>query len=194
MNTSTHASYSRPGALGFSRAILGVLIVAFAAFLSGCASHPAPVVQVEAPPRAKIQFNGIAKDPLDDRSPVNVKNQAVVDEANRVWATRRTDSASYLRAGRLLNSTLQDNEFSTPEEEVRLATMALQHALLANDTETLGTAAQHWEAGYRGIRKTPLGGEVETYLVALRRLGRDLPDELVNIAHPEIQNLLRTEL
>ncbi|AOS46134.1 hypothetical protein Verru16b_03230 [Lacunisphaera limnophila] len=149
---------------------------------------------VEVPPPAKIQFNGIAKDPLDDRSPINVKNQAVVDEANRVWAARKTDSASYLRSGRLLNSTLQDNEFSTPEEQVRLATMALQHALLANDTETLGTATQHWEAGYRGIRKTPLGGEVETYLVALRRLGRDLPDELVNIAHPEIQNLLRTEL
>lgn len=168
----------------------GALALGLVLATSGCFSHPAPVV--EAPPMpARIRFGGMAKEQLDDRS--NVKTQEIVEEANRVWAARKTDAASYLRSARLINSALKEGEFSTPEEEVRLATMALQHALLANDTETLKAAVTHWDAGYSGIRKAPLGGEVETYLIALRRLDREMPEDLLNIAHPDIQIILKTE-
>lgn len=179
---------------GFGQATLSVACFAVVLFVAGCVSRPTPVAHVEAPAPSKILFSGISKDPLEDRSPGTMKAQNVVDEANRVWAAHKTDTASYLRAGRLINSALQDNEFATPEEEMRLAVMAMQHALLANDSETLASAALHWEGAYRALRKAPVGGKVECYLVALRRLGRDLPDELVTIAHPEIQSVLRSEL
>ena len=169
-------------------AILGLVLLLL---FTGCLSKPVKQTVVAPSKPAPIQFKSTATEPLDSRW--DAETQAIVAESNRVWASRTTDTAAYLRCARLLNASLEEGGFNTPEEEVRLATMSVQHALRANDTETLRSAVKHWEAGYRGIRKAPIGGEIESYLLGMKRLNRDLPEDLINIAHPEIQAVLRSE-
>ncbi len=167
---------------------------------TGCASlnpfksstpPPLPVVAtVEAapPPLPALKFSAVGDAPISDRS--SIAAQIAVAETNRAWSVRATERAAYLRNARLLNAALESDEFNTREEEIRLATMSLQCALLADDRDAMKIAVRHWEAGFNGIRSAPNAGEIETYLMAARRLGHELPETLVKIAHPEIQAVL----
>lgn len=151
---------------------------------------PAPLMYTPPPP-SPIDFPIVAKQPIEDRSKVSA--QGAVEEANRLWAARTADRADYLRAARLLVAALEEGAYSTAEEEVRLSTMTLQHALIADDAVALRVALRHWEHGYQAIRFAPNSGEVETYLLAARRIGVPLANELVSIAHPDIQSVLGLE-
>lgn len=172
------------------RPVLPGIAAGLALLTGGCVTRPPAPPSVAVPRAFPLVFNQTS-DGSDDRS--KVESQEAVNAANGIWFKRPMDTAAYVRAGRLLNGALEAGQFSSAEEAMRLATMALQHALRANDTETLRSAVKFWELGYSGIRKAPLGGEVETYLLARRRLALELPDDLLNICHPEIQAILKTE-
>lgn len=185
MKTNHTISYMWHHCALFSRVPVAIIAVFTAVFSTGCASKPEIVTMIEPPPPVPLLFSTIGTEPLADRS--SVAAQSAISEANRIWVERSTEKAGYLRAARLLNAALDAGHDVSAEEQVRLATMALQNALLADDAETLSKATQHWERGFAGIGSAPNGGEVETFLLACRRLGQDLPTKLVDIAHPEIQ-------
>lgn len=178
---------------------LGLLFgLSFVLLAAACSTAPVKAPPADLlmctpppPPPPRLDFPGVAKHPIEDRSQVSA--QAAVEEANRLWSARATDRSDYLRAARLLMSALEEGAYSTSEEEVRLSTIALQHALLADDAVVLRVALRHWEHGYQGIRFAPNSGEVETYLLAARRVGVPLASELVAIAHPDIQIVLGLE-
>jgi hypothetical protein len=160
----------------------------------GCTTTPPPVAHyVEAsPPARPVRTNTAVMGavPMDERPETGFSDEIepTLGEANRVWASGSTVRAEYVQATRLVLLTL--NRPLRGEDRMRLSVIALQHAMVGDDTDSLRQGVTHWQTAFEQVHRVPKPGEIEIFLLALRRLHRELPAELVQLAAPELRPFL----
>lgn len=172
-----------------------IAIVATCVFGSGgCKTPPSPVAHYSKEPPAtrplRTNTSVLGALPMDERPETGFSDEIepTLGEANRIWASGSTVRAEYVQATRLVLLTL--DRPLRGEDRMRLSVIALQHAMVGDDTDSLRKGVTHWQTAFEQVHRVPKPGEIEIYLLALRRLHRELPGELVQLAAPEIRPFL----
>lgn len=169
--------------------IITLTAAAFALFVSGCSSVPM-AYERPSPPTQILPLDFSVSERPGNLNRGNLSTQDAVAYTNWAWLNGGGRS-DYQLSARALAASLEAGEFLDNEEQLRLAVMAMQSGLLANDKEALGIGARHWEEAYAGLGRISYAGEVETYLIACRLSSREPLTEVRYRANMTITQTLK---